>query len=121
MNKSKGKVLDFIPAKVKKIEKDIAEKGIIGNLNYTVFKRGNLHFEDKKKGLTFKKDCTAFEDEMEKLDLNELNEDQSKTIKGCGDNDNLVFTCKNGDIIVSLEKHEYSMLTKLKKIIHMGK
>ncbi len=118
--KNNGNVLDFVPLKTKKNEKNVAEKGKFSKLNYTVFKRGNLHFTDNN-GLTFKKDCDMFEKEIDALDLNALSEGKTKKIKGCGDNDTLCFTCKGGDITATLEKREYSMLTKLKNIIRKGK
>jgi len=118
---SDGKVLDFIPLKNKKAEKGVAETGNFGKLKYSVFKRGNLHIYDEKKKLTFKKDCGAFENDIEDMDLDSLTEGETKIIKGCGDNDTLVFTCAEGDIKISLERRKYNMLTKLKKLIKKGK
>jgi hypothetical protein len=126
----KNKILNFVPLSKKdgkntrkdeKLEEGVAETGNFGKLKYTVFKRGNLHIYDEKKNLTFKKDCGAFEDQIEDMNLDSLTEGESKTIKGCGDNDTLVFTCAEGDIKISLEKRKYSMLTKLRKLIKKGK
>lgn len=99
----------------------IDEEGDIGKLKYKVFKRGVVHIIDETKGLIFKKDPDMFEDEVKKLNLNTLTEGDIATIKASGDNDDLVFECKNGDIEIRLERKAYSMVDRLKKILASAK
>lgn len=117
-----AKVLEFIPSKKGKKSKgpsDFIERGKIDSLDYTVFNRGTIHIKDNN-NLIFKKSCDVFEDEINKLQLNNMKEGEIKEIPGSGDNDSLVFHCENGDIKISLKKREYSMVTKLKEILKQG-
>jgi len=100
---------------------DIIESGEIGDLNYAIYKRGVIHIFDKKNERLFKKDPDVFEQEITKLKLNELTEGQTVSIQGSGDNDDLVFKCLKGDIVISLEKKEYGMVNKLKQLISKAK
>ncbi len=121
MNKKKN-VLEFKSKRKvskKSREQNVVEEGKISGLTYKVFKRGVVHITDGK--LLFKKDCDLFEDAINELDLNSLKEDDVKKIPGSGDNDTLIFTCKDGDIVISLERPEFSMMAKLKSIIGIAK
>lgn len=114
------KILEFKSTKKSgtKIKKEqIIDEGTLSKLYYKVYKRGVIHIFNKSETMLFKKDCNLFEDELNKLDLNNLREGEDKKIEGSGDNDDLVFTCKNNDIEISLEIREYSMLSKLKNIL----
>ena len=118
----KKNVLNFQPKK--KIPKQSKEKGIIdegslGDLHYKIYSRGVIHIYDDKNRL-FKKDCTLFEETVDELDINSLKDGEQKKIPGSGDNDTLVFTCKDSDVIISLEKPEYNMITKLKNLLKKG-
>lgn len=121
---NKKKVLDFKPkrkiTRKAKVEK-VVDEGTLGELKYKVFTRGVIHISDKKDKHLFKKDCSLFEDLITELDLNSLKEDESKKIPGSGDNDTLVFTCVDGDVVISLEKPEFNMITKLKGLLNKGK
>lgn len=121
---NKKKVLDFKPkrkiTRKAKVEK-VVDEGTLGELKYKVFTRGVIHISDRKDKLLFKKDCSLFEDLITELDLNSLKEDESKKITGSGDNDTLVFTCVDGDVVISLEKPEFNMITKLKGLLNKGK
>lgn len=115
-----------IKTKKKKVKRNapagtVIEEGNFGKLKYKVFKRGNIHIFDTKETLLFKKDCEVFEAEVDKLNLNSLKEGDSKRIEGCGENDTLIFSCKTGDIEITLEKRAYGMLKKLKKILQRKK
>lgn len=112
-------VLPFIKGRKPIFSKDVIDQGKIGGLDYKVFKRGNLHISSN--GYVFKKDCELFEEEVKALDLNKMQDGDEKRIKGCGDNDDLVFVCKNDDIVMKLERKEYGTLNKLKKILRLGK
>ncbi len=119
----KKKILQFIPKEGSKrtaADGAVLEEGKFGKLNYKVFKRGVIHIFNNTKTLLFKKDCELFETEIDKMNLNNLKDEDVEKMVGSGDNDNLVFTCVKGDLIMSLEKREYSMLTKLKSILKMG-
>lgn len=120
----------IIPIKTKKRKPvpqgSIIEEGSLSNLKYRVFKRGNIHIFNSARissggysaeTLLFKKDCEIFEKEVDNLRLNELKDGESKRIEGCGDNDTIIFSCKKGDIEITLEKRAYSMLSKLKRIL----
>lgn len=99
----------------------IADEGTLGKLKYRVFKRGVIHIFNNAETLLFKKDCDVFESEVDKLKLNSLKNGESVKIEGSGDNDTLIFSCKNDDIEIRLEGISYGMLTKLKKILNSGK
>jgi len=99
----------------------IIDEGALGILKYRVFKRGVIHIFNNAETLLFKKDCDVFENEVDKLKLNDLSDGGSVKIEGSGDNDTLIFSCKKGDIEIKLEKRSYGMLTKLKKILNGGK
>ena len=108
--------------KVRANEEDgaVIDSGKINDLAYEVYQRGCIHIYTEDKSLIFKKDCDLFENEILNLDLNNLTTGQVKIIKGSGDNDNLVFTCKDGDIKVTLEKRNYKMVEKLRTILGQG-
>lgn len=95
----------------------IVEEGTLNKLKFRVFKRGNIHIFNSAETLLFKKDCDIFEDEVDGLNLNALKDGESKRIEGCGDNDTLIFSCKDNDIVITLEKRSYKMLSKLKNIL----
>ena len=105
------KIIPFI----KKAAPEIVENGDIGNLKYEVLKKGVIHIFDSSN--IFKKDCLEFDTEFEKNDFKNLSEGQTVLINGSGDNANLLFTKKNGNIEISLKPKEFSVIEKLKKII----
>lgn len=125
MSKSKEKTeiipFTFLGVSAKDKKEGIIEKGTISDVNYEVYSRGTIHIFDDKKNTLFKKDCELFEETIDKLNLNSLSEGDVRKIPGSGDNDTLIFTCENGDIKISLEKPEYGVITKLKKILNLNK
>jgi hypothetical protein len=102
-------------------ETGIVDSGSLGDLFYEIHKRGVIHIFDKDKTMIFKKDPDIFEKAIEALNLHTFNADETKTIKGSGDNDDLVFQCINGDIEIRLEKKTFGMIDKLKKVIGTAK
>jgi len=113
-----SKILEFVSSKKRSSKNsNIIESGDLGELTYSVYKHGNLHITDEKNNLIFKKNCDLFENEIDKLNLNRMKEGEVKEIKGCGDNDTLVFECVNGDIKISLKSPEYSTFKKLKNML----
>ncbi len=98
----------------------IADHGKIGNLDYEVFTRGVLHIKDGK-GLCFKKDPEIFEEELEKIDFSQVSEGQEMVIVGSGDNDDLIMTVKDDEIVLSLRRKEFSIIRKLRDLISLGK
>lgn len=122
MKRKKSNIIPFIskgPRKAKKDSGDILDHGKIGELNYEVYSRGVLHIFDKD--LKFKKDCVVFEDELDKLDLENLAEGEETFLEGSGDNDDLIFKKKDGDIQLLLRKKEFGMIEKLRGILKKGK
>jgi len=121
MAKNKNKLVPF-SSKGKPAKKgQILDEGTLSKLKYRVFKRGNIHIFNSTETLLFKKDCELFEAEVDNLNLNVLKDGESKRIEGSGDNDTLIFSCVKGDIVISLEKRTYNMLSKLKKILQRKK
>jgi len=114
-----SKILPMIKKNDKKTQPDILETGCIGKLTYAIFKRGVIHISDDTK--TFKKDCDLFEDEIKKLKVDDLLENDTSRISGSGDNCDLVFTCTGDDIELSLEKKGYPTIRKLRDLLKKGK
>lgn len=103
------------------IDGKIIDHGTIGGLHYEVYQRGVVHIFNDDKSMLFKKDCDLFEDQISKLDLSSMRIGDRKVIPGSGDNDNLVFSCGDGDIELKLEKRTYPLVEKLRNILGKGK
>lgn len=114
------RVIKFIQNKKAPVEDndDVIESGRVGDLNYEVFRRGNIHIYDKK--LRFKKDAELFEEEFRKLNFDAMKDDEKHVLKGCGDNDDLVFTKTDGEIKMFLKKRSFETISKLFDIINKG-
>jgi len=97
----------------------IVDHGTLGKLEYEVYERGVIHIFDKD-GLRFKKDIYNFEDEIKKINFEQLSDGGQRHIDGSGDNDHLVFTKENGDIKISLKRREFEALGLLKAILSKG-
>ena len=111
-----GKLIPMLRSKGKPPENDeILDSGIIANLKYEVSKKGNIRIYEKDR--CFKKDADLFEDALNNLALDKMSEGDHLTIEGNGDNDDLVFTKKNGDINLSLSPKGFGVIGKLKEII----
>jgi hypothetical protein len=122
---TKPKILDFVSKGPKKSGKDddgvVIDHGKIGSLDYEVYKRGAkqgspilvLHIFNSK--MRFKKDADVFEDELDKIDFDKL--DERHVIKGSGDNDDLVLMLKDGDVVFDLTKKGLTMINKVKDIL----
>ena len=115
-----GKILPFISkgAKTRKKE-EIKDHGKLGTLSYEVFRRGVIHIFDGD--LTFKKDAALFEDALDAIDFDAMADGESHTIKGSGDNDNLVFRKERGVMDILLKKRGHDKIDKLKSILSRGK
>ena len=117
------KVLSFVSkgAKAKENNEDgtVVDHGKIGNLDYSVLSRGVIHITDGKQ--TFKKDPDLFEEKLEELDFTKITEGTPFTIEGSGDNADLIFSLKDGDIHLSLKAKEFGIVRKLRDIISRGK
>lgn len=120
------KTLNFVskgkPDLLKKATTDgkIDDHGTLGGLDYELYTRGVLHIKDKN-GLCFKKDPDHFEEAIEDINFDAMVEDEETVIEGSGDNDNLVLTVKDGEIIMSLRKKEFKVIRKLRELINRGK
>ena len=100
---------------------NIIDHGNIGSLEYEVFSRGVIHIIDKKSKLTFKKSCSLFEDDLEKISFDKMSAGDTRVLLGSGDNCDLIFTSNGEDIKLSLKKKEFSVITNLKNLLKKGK
>jgi len=117
------KLIPFVP-KGPKDNKDgtILDHGTLGKYNYEVYQRGNIHVFSPDKTLMFRKDCTVFEDELNKLDLKNLKADGALVIKGCGETDNLVIARDaDGEYEIRLDKRTGSVIDLLKGLLKKGR
>lgn len=114
---TKGKIIPLIKSQgsTKKDEDDILDQGTIGKLSYEINNRQVIHIFDKKG--CFKKDADSFEEALNKLDFEKMQEGDNLTIEGSGDNDDLVFIIKDGDIELSLAKKGFCVIDKLRGLI----
>jgi len=108
--KSKGK------RRTKKDEGEVIDHGTIGGLHYDVFKRGVIHIKDKV-SKCFKKDIDQFEECLDSFDFDDMGDGEEFFIAGSGDNDDLIFLKKDGEIHLSLKKKNFSVVEKLKNIV----
>lgn len=110
-------VIPFISKGSKKTtDGEILDHGKISTVEYEIYKRGVIHVFDKNH--RFKKDITAFETEIENIDFAKLSNGESLFIAGSGDNDDLCFTKKDGDISISFKKKGFKTIEKLKEILN---
>jgi len=120
----KGKIISFKKETAKKdVPNDILDSGVLGDLSFEIHGRWNtIHITDKKApGKIFKKDCDKFQDEFDAMNFDDLVEKQVFTIEGSGDNANLVFTKKDGEILISLEPKKYQGIQKFKDLLLKSK
>lgn len=115
--KKKNNLVGFISKGEKKGKDSALDHGKIGTLNYELHARGSVHIFDEKKGLRFKKDPALFEDALDELKLDSLKDGDEASIKGSGDNPDLIFMKKDGDIKLSLRKKEYGTISKLRNLL----
>lgn len=96
---------------------DVLDHGTIGELKYEIYKRGVIHiFNDKCR---FKKDINLFEDEINKIDFDNMSDDI--VISGSGENDHLIFSKTDGELTIGLKKRDFEIIGKLKDILSRGK
>lgn len=120
-----SKTIPFVSTKKKKkVDKDDPktpiDEGTIGSyLKYSVYRRGVIHIFDTD--LIFKKDCNVFEDLLKRLDLPNMLEGKEASIPGSGDNAELVFKKKKGEIELFLRERPLGIVNTLKKIISTAK
>ncbi len=97
----------------------ILDKGTIGKLKYEHYQRGVIHIHNGY--LRFKKNCDDFEDELNQLNLKNLVEGEHLVISGSGDNDDLIFEKKDGEIVLELQRKEFGVIKTLRKVIKKAK
>lgn len=112
--KSKGK------RRTRKSEGELVDHGEIGGLYYDVFQRGVIHIKDNV-SKCFKKDIDQFEQCLDSFDFEDMDDREEFFIEGSGDNDDLIFTKKDGEIVLSLKKKSFSVIDKLKGIINKAR
>jgi hypothetical protein len=98
-------------------DSDVIESGIIGDLEYAIYKRGVIHIFNKEKTKIFKKDPDLFEDSLNTINFKDVINGEAARIPGSGDNDDLVFFSKDGIINVTLEERCNPLIKKLKEVI----
>lgn len=99
----------------------IVESGTIGEkpaLKWDVHKYGTIHIHDK--GLTFKKDCDLFEEELDKVPV-DLKPGDRHVIKASGDNDDLIIENVDGEYRLSLTKRGCAVVEKLRQLVNKAK
>jgi len=124
MGKITKPIIPMISKKLTGKEKDeILEKGRIGDLNIAVMKRGVIHIWNKTKypNILFKKDPELFQEELDKIDFAELAVGESVKIEGSGDNDHLIFKLVDGNLVPSLEKRKFGVISKIESFIKRAK
>lgn len=92
-----------------------------GTLKYEIYKRGLIKIWRQGDAGCFKKDINLFETELLKTDFDSLAEGQEVILKGSGDNDHLVFSKVNGDIVITIKKREFAAIELLQKVLSKGK
>lgn len=118
----KHKMLEFAskgPTQDKKDKTDIIDHGKLGGLDYKVYKRGSIHITDGKR--TFHKDIDAFEDAIKTLDIDNMENGDTRIVEGSGDTDHIVFHMEDGDLSVRITKRGFDVLEKLKGILNKGR
>jgi len=116
-----AQIIPFIKSRGSKktAEGEILDHGNISNVEYEIYKRGVIHIFDKDH--RFKKDIDLFETEFNKLNFDSLSNGNTIDLSGSGDNDDLVFTKKDGDITLSFKKKGFKTIEKLKGILSKAK
>ena len=118
--KKKNNVIGFVSKGQKKDGESALDHGKIGSLDYELHARGSIHIIDKNNN-RFKKDPILFEEALDNLDLDSIRDGEETLIEGSGDNPNLIFTKKDGDIKLSLRKKEYGTISKLRNLLRRAK
>ena len=114
----KNNIIGFISKGEKKGKESAIDHGKIGSLDYELYQRGVIHIYDKKDSkFRFKKIPTLFEGAIDGLHLEKLKDGEETFIEGSGDNPNLIFKKKDGDIELLLRKKEYGTISKLRNIL----
>jgi hypothetical protein len=112
--KDTGKIIPYTrkPAK----EKGLIEEGVIGDLQYKLFDRGNIQITD---GVSvFRKDCDEFKKALSKKDYEKMSDEGSFEIPGAGDTDPLVIFKENGDVKIRLGGKMPPIILKLREILN---
>lgn len=110
----------LIPFKSKGAKKDstdgaILDHGELGSLKYEVYERGVIHIFDDN--LMCHKDISRFEDEISRINFDEIEDGDSITVMGSGDTDNLIFRCVDGEMKIELSRRGFGAIEKLKTIL----
>jgi hypothetical protein len=114
MNK-KNNVLKLPIGNKKNSEQGLIEEGVIGDLKYKLFNRGNIHLTD---GVNiFRKDCLAFKTAIANHDYEKMRDGESFEIPGAGDTDPLVIFKENGDFKLRLGGKVPQIIVQLRDIL----
>ena len=96
---------------------DIIEHGEIGDLKFSVYKRGVIHIAEDDSSLVFKKDIETFDVELGNIDFEKIKNGQEFVMKGSGENDHLVFYSHKDEIKLKLQSRSLVVIEKLKTIL----
>ena len=114
------KVLKLHKSSKKEKDSTIVESGDIGDLSYIIYKRGTIHILQGN-DLVFKKDIYQFEEDLSRINFEEILNKDTVTIPGSGDNDNLIFFKEDREVKIRIEKKKLPIIQKLLDIIKKGK
>lgn len=114
MDKKKKNIIN-LPVKSKPKETGVLKEGIIGDLQYKVFDRGNIQLTDGVH--TFRKDCKMLDELLGRTNYKDIKEGGSFEIPGAGDTDPLILTKEKDDIVLSLGNGIPPTILKLKNIL----
>jgi len=96
-------------------EKGLIEEGIIGDLKYKLFNRGNIHITD---GVNiFRKDCEELKKALANHDYEKAEREGYLEIPGAGDTDPLVIFKENGNFKLRLGGKIPPIIVKLREIL----
>lgn len=103
---------------------DVIDHGDIGGLKFEVYSRNDrfrvIHIFNTKRTSLFKKDAEDFKDAIDAIEFEDMADGDEHLISGSGANDDLLFTCENGEIKISIRRQGLGVIDKLKSIISGG-
>lgn len=96
------------------------EEEILGGVTIRTYNRdgiGVVHVFGDDKKVRFKKDPVGFDKALDGLNLEGLEDGKEEKIEGSGDNPDMIFKKKNGEIEIFLRRKQYKAIAKLRDVI----
>lgn len=97
-------------------EKGLIAGGVIGDLQYKLFDRGNIQLTDGVS--TFRKDCEEFKKALSNRDYEKMSDDSHFKIPGAGDTDPLVIFKEKGKVKLRLGGKVPPIIAELREILN---